>query len=296
VKARPRAPSCAIVLLSRSLGIAFSILAALPARAATAATSGPPGAPEARRPPMQAAVAPASAAPARAAFDHSAWDRLLATYVDAEGRVAYRDLKERDRPALDAYLEQLARANPASWPRSEQIAFWLDAYNAGIVSAVLEGRTPEPALGRVKLFKFWKFRVAGKDRTLDEIEHMILRRNFGEPRIHFALVCASSSCPRLRREAYRADRLEEQLEEQGRDFVNDPRRNVIDPESHVLRLSEIFKWFHEDFEKAAGSVPRFLARYVSSDAARNWLQRTDVHPSYLDYDWTLNVQPGQRPR
>lgn len=237
--------------------------------------------------------APAAAAQA---FDHSAWDRLLSTYVDAEGHVAYRDLQVKDSTALEGYLKALAAARPDTWPQSDQVAFWLDAYNAGIVHAILAGRTAEPALGRVKLFKFWKFEVAGKMRTLDEIENQILRRKFVEPRIHFALVCASASCPRLRREAYTGDRLDAQLSEQERDFVNDPKRNVIDPEHHTVRLSEIFKWYREDFQKAAGSVPQFLARNFADAKTRDWLVTGHYETKYLDYDWTLNAQPGQRLR
>jgi hypothetical protein len=235
--------------------------------------------------------APAAAAQA---FDHSTWDRLLSTYVDGDGHVAYRDLQAKDSATLEGYVRSLATARPGTWPQADQIAFWLDAYNAGIVRAILGGSTAEPAMGRVKLFKFWKFEVAGKRRTLDEIENQILRRNFAEPRIHFALVCASASCPRLRREAYTGDRLDAQLTEQERDFVNDPKRNVIDPERHTVRLSEIFRWYREDFDKAAGSVPKFLARGVADPKTRDWLLTGTYETKYLEYDWTLNAQPGQR--
>lgn len=229
------------------------------------------------------------------AFDHAVWDRLVSQYVDAAGRVAYRDLARKDKRALDAYLQSIARASPEAWPEAEQIAFWINAYNAGIVAAVLEGRTAEAAIGRVKLFKFWKLEAAGRQRTLDEIEHEILRRRFDEPRIHFALVCASASCPPLRREAYRAADLGAQLEDQGRTFLGDPQRNVIDRTAPALRLSAIFDWFREDFDRAAGSVPRFVARYVSDEATRAWLEG-DVRVEHLDYDWTLNAQPEQRLR
>lgn len=234
-------------------------------------------------------------APATPSFDHGIWDRLLTKHVDADGSVAYRDLAQMDLGALDAYLASIAEARPDTWPEAEQIAFWINAYNAGIVRAVLEGRTAEPPIGRVKLFKFWKFEAAGKKRSLDEIEHEILRKRFREPRIHFAIVCASASCPPLRRQAYRAADLDAQLEDQGRIFLGDPKRNVIDRASGTLQLSAIFDWFRADFDSAAGSVPRFVARYVIDDATRDWLQG-DARVSHLEYDWTLNAQPGQRPR
>jgi hypothetical protein len=229
------------------------------------------------------------------AFDHAAWTTLLAAHVDDAGRVAYRDLQARDRDVLDGYLVQLAAATPDSLPPAEQIAFWINAYNAGMVSAVLQGRTPEPPISRVKVFKFWKFTVAGKERTLDEVEHEILRRRFDEPRIHFALVCAATSCPPLRREAYRGADLDAQLDDQGRRFVRDRTRNVLDANAGTLRISKIFDWFRSDFEKSGGSVHEFLARYASDEATRVWLAgRPPI--SHVDYDWTLNAQPGQRPR
>jgi hypothetical protein len=237
----------------------------------------------------------AGAARAQGGFDHSAWDSLLPRYVDADGRVAYRTLQQNDARTLQTYLDAVAAARPDGWPRAEQLAFWINTYNAAMVSAVLQGRTPETALGRVKLFKFWKFRAAGRDRTLDEVEHEILRRRFGEARIHFALVCAATSCPRLRREAYRGERLEAQLDDQARQFLNDARHNRIDPEQKRLQLSEIFRWFRDDFVTAAGSVPAFVALYVDDAPRRDWLL-TQPTVQHLDYDWTLNAQPGQRPR
>jgi hypothetical protein len=204
-------------------------------------------------------------------------------------------MQDQDRGTLEKYLAAVAAANPASWPRGEQLAFWINTYNAATVSAVLKGNSPEPAFGRVMLFKFWKFRAAGRERTLDEVEHEILRRQFTEPRIHFALVCASTSCPKLRREAYEAEHLEAQLEDQARQFINDPRRNLIDVQNKKLRLSEIFRWFREDFEKSAGSVPHFIARYVNDAPTRDWLLSPNVQVQHQEYDWTLNAQPNQRP-
>ena len=228
-------------------------------------------------------------------FDHSTWNRLLATHVDSRGQVAYRALQENDLPALRQYLDALADAEPGAWPRDEQLAFWINAYNAGLVWAVLHGESAESAAGRDRLFKSWKFRVAGHERTPDEIEHQILRPHFAEPRIHFAIVCASASCPRLRTEAYVGAKLDAQLDAQARDFIRDPTRNVIDPATKTLRLSAVFDWFHADFEKVAGSVPAFVARYAADPEARNWLLSGPEKIEHLDYDWTLNAQPAQRP-
>ncbi|MEZ4652779.1 MAG: DUF547 domain-containing protein [Candidatus Eisenbacteria bacterium] len=234
---------------------------------------------------------------ARAAFDHSIWNRLLHEYVDDQGLVAYQRLQEHDRDALYSYLQQMATADPAAWKETERLAFWINAYNSMIVAAVLEGQSAESLLGRGKIFKFWKFPIAGKERTLDEVEHEILRKEFAEPRIHFAIVCASRSCPRLRTEAYSADELEAQLDDQARRFINDPSRNELDMNHSLLRLSKIFDWFRSDFERE-GTLLEFLARYVETPPLRLWLEKNPprVEIQYLDYDWTLNAQPEQRPR
>jgi hypothetical protein len=230
-----------------------------------------------------------------AEFDHSTWDQLLRTHVDDQGRVAYRNLQERDLQTLRRYLDSLSTAVPDSWPRDEQLAFWINAYNAALVWAVLQGQSAESLLGRARLFKTWKVGIAGRARSPDEIEHKILRQRFADPRIHFAIVCASGSCPRLRQEAYVASRLDVQLDDQARGFIADRTRNIIDPRTERLEISAIFDWFHEDFERAAGSVPAYLARYVSGADTRDWLLAGPRNVLHLDYDWALNAQPGQRP-
>src|SRR5262249_7994353 len=146
---------------------------------------------------------------------------------------------------------------------AKEKAFWINAYNAVIVSGVLQGYTAESLLGRKRLFSWFTVRVAGKDRTPDEIEHQILRAKFHDPRIHFTIVRASSSCPKLRREAYVPERLETQLNEATQAFVSDPTRNHIDTQS--VALSKIFSWFAEDFRNDAGAVVAFVRRFVSPE-------------------------------
>jgi hypothetical protein len=230
-------------------------------------------------------------------IDNRDWDRQLRTYVDAAGRVAYRDWFDRDLEALQAYLQQLAAADPSTGSTPEQLSFWINAYNAGTIWAVAQGRSAESLLGRGKLFKFWKFDVAGRARTLDEVEHQILRKQFDEPRMHFAIVCASTSCPPLRAEAYAAERIDAQLQEQARRFVNDPERNIFDRAGSRIRLSKIFDWFSEDFERH-GSLLDTIAPFVLDPTARAWLEAGAVGADigHLSYDWTLNAQVGQRPR
>ena len=231
------------------------------------------------------------------AFDHRDWDRQLRAYVDAEGRVAYRDWFAGDGAALQLYMQQLAAADPTAWSESEQLSFWINAYNAGTIWAVSQGRSAESLLGRGRLFKFWKFQVAGRQRTLDEIEHKILRKQFAEPRIHFAIVCASRSCPALRAEAYESARIDEQLQEQAVRFLNDPTRNAFDLSESRIRLSQIFDWFSEDFERHGALLP-YIAAFVEDQQVRAWLEAgaPGAHTEHLSYDWTLNAQEGQRPR
>jgi len=223
------------------------------------------------------------------AFDHSAWHRILGEYVDDDGRVAYRRLGENGRGDLDAYLGRVADAQPQRWSETDQIAFWINAYNAGIVAGILDGYSPESALSRARLFRWYSFAAAGEKRTPDEVEHEILRKQFNEPRIHFALVCAATSCPKLRREAYRGDVLDRQLDEQARRFVNDSQRNLVDP-GKGLRLSTIFKWFAEDFTKSDMSLNQYVARYVDDPRHAEYVEKFDGEIKFLEYDWRLNAQ------
>jgi hypothetical protein len=226
-----------------------------------------------------------------AAVDHSPWSALLARYVDDNGRVAYRNLSTEDRATFEQYLTTLAQAQTEGMSEAEEKAFWLNAYNAVIISGVLQGYSAEGVLARKRLFSWFTVPLAGKNRSPDEIEHQILRKKFQDPRIHFAIVCASSSCPKLRREAYVPERLDQQLDEATRAFVNDPSRNQIEPQ-HVA-LSRIFEWFADDFVRSAGSVPAFVQRFVDGDKRAILSEKADAL-RYLDYDWTLNAQEGQR--
>lgn len=238
----------------------------------------------------------AAPAPSRAAaqFDHSAWTALLERHVDDDGRVAYRDLAANDAGALDGYLAALATAEPAGWPRDEQLAFWINAYNAVIVKAVLDGHSAESLLGRYRMFFRYERTVAGEPRTPDAIENRIIRPS-GESRIHVALVCASSSCPKLMRRAWQAATLDEDLDAAARRFVRDPARNQIQVGAPEVRLSEIFDWYEDDFGGSDAAVRAWVARYAD-DAQRAYLIDAAPEVEHLDYDWTMNAQPGQKPR
>jgi len=227
-----------------------------------------------------------------AAEDHQLWNLIVGKYVDGDGRVAYRQLKADDMPVLSKYLASLGEARIDGLPEKEQLAFWINAYNAMIVEGVLEGYSAENALKRSRFFKSYTQVITGEKRTPDDIEHGIIRPKFRDPRTHFALVCASTSCPQLRQEAYVGSRLDDQLDDQARRFLGDPSRNRIDPATGTLELSAIFKWFTEDFTRDGRTLADFLAPYLTPQQVQ-LLRSTPT--KYLDYDWTMNAQPGQRP-
>ncbi len=178
----------------------------------------------------------------------------------------------------------------ARWSRAEKIAFWINAYNAYTVRLILDHH-PLRSIRKIGWLPGAAFRLPfipmqglrGDDMSLDDIEHRVLRAEFGEPRIHFALVCAARSCPPLRAEAYRAADLDQQLDDQGRRFLGDVAKNRLDRAAGTLYLSAIFKWFQPDFE-TSGPLSAFVAPYLDRQAS----ELADVEIEFLDYDWSLN--------
>jgi hypothetical protein len=248
-----------------------------------------------------------AAAPARA-FDHqhAAWSALLERHVrwNAEGTATTVDYGgfARDRAALRAYLDALsavARPEFDRWAKDQRTAFLLNAYNAYTVELILAA---PPGIASIKdlgslLRSPWKrrfFVLLGAERHLDDVEHGLLRgaADFAEPRIHFAVNCASIGCPALRPEAYAAARLDAQLDDQTRRFLRDRTRNRFDAASGSLRVSPIFDWYGEDFERAAGSLEAWLAGYAAELSevaeARARIGRGAVEIDWSDYDWALN--------
>jgi hypothetical protein len=241
------------------------------------------------------AVSTSTADAACASVDHrhAPWTAILERWV-SNGRVDYAGLQRTDRARLTAYLRDLSGACAADyrrWTREERIAFWINAYNAFTVQLVLD-HYPIDSIRRIGWLPGAAFRRAfipmagtkGGPISLDDIEHGTLRRDFAEPRIHFALVCASRSCPDLRPEAYRPADLDRQLDDQARRFLRDPGKNRYDASTRTLHLSSIFEWFRGDFETAAGSLPAFVSPYLEDARATE----VGVRIAFLDYDWTLN--------
>ena len=225
-----------------------------------------------------------SGAPARAALDLVKWDQLLGRAV-AEGYVDYSQF--RDNPLFDQLVDQIASSNTATMNRSEKLVFYINAYNILAIRGIVEGRSPSSVLGRYRYFRLHKYVVAGAKVNLNDLEHELIRP-LGDARIHFAIVCASRSCPVLRSEAYTLERLDQQLESAAAKFINDTRRNGFSKEEGIANVSRIFEWFEEDFIAAEGSLQSYLALYVSDRDLATMLRDGQLLIKYQSYDWSLN--------
>jgi hypothetical protein len=234
-----------------------------------------------------------------ATIDLRIWDELLQRYVDDLGRVNYRRWKAEGADVLRAWLESLADVDLADFTDADaRLALWLNAYNAIAISQVLEvypiASIRPKVLGIPNWLSFLDFFtrsntiIGGKKYSLNQIEHAILRPEFAEPRIHFALVCASVGCPLLRRGAYFPESVRTQLEADASRFIHNPDKVRYDAQKKTLYLSKIFKWYEEDFVKAAGSVAEYVGGYLGPEAAvgDGWAI------VFLPYDWNLNRVEG----
>lgn len=221
---------------------------------------------------------------------HEAYTALLKKYVDDSGWVNYKGLI-REKEKLEAYLSQLSNNPPSDrWNEKEQIAYWINAYNAFTLKLIVDHYPVESIkdIGFIIQIPFvntpWQkkfFSIGGDKMDLDEIEHNILRDEYDEPRIHFAIVCASRSCARLRREAYTAEQLEAQLTEQATTFLANRNKNKITAENAAV--SPYFKWFGKDF-KRHGSIREYINKYAP-------VKINEGAPiTFLNYDWRLNEQ------
>ena len=237
-------------------------------------------------------------------FDHHGFDGLLREHV-ARGMVDY-DAFAGSVP-FARYLGQLSAFDPAGLSRDDRLAFWINAYNAYTIQLVNSHRERRSirninkSFGFVRAFGPWRQKLAmvgGRAYSLDEIEQDIIRPQFGEPRIHFALVCAAMGCPPLRSEAYTGVRLAEQLEDQARRFILEaPTKNRVDVTTGTVFVSPIFIEFRDyikDFGGTVQSVGRFLARYHPPGAARDLLLSGNYAMEKTSYDWQLNSQENER--
>jgi hypothetical protein len=227
-------------------------------------------------------------------FDHThrAFAAVLERHVQT-GRVDYAALNKDSAP-LRAYLDQLGAVSTtefARWTTNQQLAFLINLYNATTLKLVADHYPVQSIKDIGGFFRGpWKqpiVRVFGQTVTLDHVEYVLLLERFREPRIHFALVCAALGCPELRAEPFVPDRLDEQIDEQGRKFLADPAKNRIDVPARTAYLSPIFKWFASDFESRSGSVLKFIQPYLAPSVRTN-LQQTEFRIRYTRYNWDLN--------
>lgn len=214
-----------------------------------------------------------------AAISHQIWDELLQKYVSASGKVNYAGFQGSEA-RLDEYLKLISNNPPqSSWAKNEKLAYWINAYNAFTVKLILN----HYPVGSIRdINKPWDtdfIKIGDKTYTLNQIEHDIVRPTFKEARIHFALVCAAKSCPPLLNRAFTADKLESQLENRTKSFLNNSAFNEIS--ANQLNVSSLFDWYKEDFI-VDGSVVNFINPYVATDVSKG------ASISYMDYNWSLN--------
>ncbi len=221
---------------------------------------------------------------------HNGFDQLLQKYVDDQGMVNYKGLKA-DRIKLQSYLKILENNAPQkSWTRDQKLAYWINAYNAYTLDLILEhypvksikeiGSTIKiPFVSTAWDVKFIK--IGGEEYDLNKIEHGIIRKEFNEPRIHFALVCAAVSCPKLQNRAYTPEKLDEQLTMAAKQFLANPSKNEITEKKATL--SKLFDWYGGDFKKE-GTLVEYINQYAPVQLSKN----TKI--AWMDYNWDLNEQ------
>ena len=226
---------------------------------------------------------------------HQQWDDLLHRFVDTDGNVDYAtwDESSQARQELNDYLNSLSRLDeslPAS--RAERLVYWINAYNAITMLGILREYPTSSIQNHVSHtwgYNIWRdlrLIVGDKSYSLSEIEHKVLRP-LNEPRIHFAIVCASRGCPRLRNEAYTATKLEAQLENNAVAFFADSTKCAVDSAKNELRLSPILKWYSADFGTSTKTMLLRIANWLPADA-QAVTKSNDARVVYVDYDWSLN--------
>ncbi|MEM1023404.1 MAG: DUF547 domain-containing protein [Myxococcota bacterium] len=227
-------------------------------------------------------------------FDHATFTKVLQRFVDEQGRVDYPALAEAPDD-LEAYLAQLEALDYGRLSRDAKLATLINAYNAFTLRLILD-HLPTDSIRDIPKKERWEGRqwpLGGDQVTLSQIEHARLRAEFRDPRIHFAINCASESCPPLPRRAFETNILEAQLEEAAR-RVHDPASRWFswNEKSRTVQLFRVYLWFHKDFEAEGGSVEAYAARF--SPPLQAALASGSVKVRYLDYDWSLNASRGPR--
>lgn len=234
--------------------------------------------------------------------DHAVWDALLQKYVDTDGYVNYKGWhgSSADRQALAAYLNSLSRVNPQTRASKDaRFAFWINAYNAVTIHGILREypttsiRNHTSKLLGYNIWKDLQLYVGGRAYSLENIEHQTLRQ-MDDPRIHFAIVCASIGCPRLLNRAYTAERVQQQLELNAEDFFGRSQNFRYDAGVQRFYLSSILSWFATDFGNGQAAQLRTISQWLPDNESQTAAQRGAGSISFLDYNWNLNDQASRR--
>jgi hypothetical protein len=245
---------------------------------------------------------------AAAGFDHAPWDRVLKASVNAIGEVDYANLKSN--ADLARYVQAIEKTSPASQPalfptKQHELAYYINAYNAlttwGVVQKYPVASIGDSLLALARFFRFAKYTVGGESISLQDLENKVIRSpHYSEPRIHFAIVCASLSCPKLSRDAYTAENLEGQLEFQTRQYFAETRNLAADPTSNTIYLAKILDWYRKDFEafeKKSGNAAllAYALRHAPTGKRESLAAMKSPKIRFREYDWSIN-DPGSRAR
>ena len=222
---------------------------------------------------------------------HEPWNQILATYV-RDGIVNYRGLKERqaDRQKLDTYLDTLGKADSSAFSKEELLAFWINAYNAFTIKLILDHYPVRSIKDIPHAWEQKAWRAAGQLMSLNDIENIKLRKEFRDPRIHFAIVCASKGCPDMQNRACRAATVHQMLDDIARYFFRQPKNFQTEKSGSTLtlHLSQIFKWYGADFGQTDKELIAAMLPFLPKDAAAAITRAQKIEITYIEYDWSLN--------
>lgn len=248
---------------------------------------------------------------------YASWDSDLNKYVDRDGYVNYRSWKV-NRSGLDSFLASVSKISAEDYSqmsKEQKLALWINLYNAGTIKQILDHYPihktglnfyPDSSIRQIDgVWDKYKLQAAGKQVSLSDIENKILRADFKEPLIHFAINCASHGCPKILNRSYKSETVYKEMEASAHGFVNDTNKNRIDIKKQKLELSRIFEWFGDDFKERYGgkgiagrsnresAVLNFLLKHVDIPH-REMIRSNQFALSYRPYDWSLNEQAASK--
>jgi len=241
-------------------------------------------------------LALAAATAIAAQRDEAPWAKILAARVNESGEVEYRTLAREDGRLLRRVLDRMNTVDVAALDRDGAVAFWINAYHATVIAAVLHGEAPETLAGRARMYHWFGEKVGGARRTLDEIREVLNGYAAADPRIHLAVSNGTRGGARLIATPYVRDYLDAQLSAAARRFVNDIDHNYVDSIHQQLALSRLFSWYRHDFEVAGGTLVNYLRPLAERRDLIEALEPEHIEVRYLPFDWRLNAAAGERIR